>query len=239
MKLPEFLNPARRCRAGTFAAVALVSTVLGFATTGCRAGGSGGGAGPTAVAVTGLEGGSLVFSDDFDGASLSDAWRARGDAWGVEDGWVRVQGARNDALWLSVPLPERVRVEFRAKSLSQDGDIKFEIFGDGATHESGYVGIFGGWNNRLNIIARLDEHGDDRVVGAEGRSVEIGREYAHAIVRDGDAVRWYIDGEHFLSFEDEAPLRGAAHAHFGFNNWDSDLRFTGFRVYDLAAVPEP
>ena len=43
-----------------------------------------------------------------------------------------------------------------ASSESPDGDIKFEVFGDGAKHESGYIAIFGGWQNRLNIIARLE-----------------------------------------------------------------------------------
>jgi hypothetical protein len=183
----------------------------------------------------GLTGGTLVFEDDFSGESVGPHWSTGFEGWRQEDGELLVQGARNDALWLSEPLPERFRVTFTARSDSEEGDLKFEILGDGQTHESGYVGIFGGWNNRLNIIARLDEHGDDRHVGAFGQSVEPGRTYEMAVVRTDHRLRWYVDGEHFLTYDDPEPLGGEGHRHFGFNNWNSPVRFGALRVYDLSS----
>ena len=72
----------------------------------------------------------LVFEDDFERDDVGDAWRAQGDAWSIDDGWLTVEGARNDALWLKTKLPERVRIEFDAMSMSEEGDLKFEVFGD-------------------------------------------------------------------------------------------------------------
>ena len=68
-------------------------------------------------------------------------------------------GVKNNPLWLKAKLPENVAVDFDVRSMSPEGDIKCEIFGDGSDHASGYVLIHGGWNNSISIIARLDEHG--------------------------------------------------------------------------------
>ncbi len=179
--------------------------------------------------------GELVYEDDFSGDEVGSDWQTGFEGWSVEDGALQVQGAHNDALWLQEPLPESFRVNFRAKSDSEEGDIKFEILGDGETHESGYVGIFGGWSNQLNIIARLDEHGDDRLVGASEMSVEPGRVYEMDVVRTDGRLRWYIDGDLFLTYDDSEPLRGDGHRHFGFNNWEAPLTFEELRIYDLAS----
>ena len=184
-----------------------------------------------------LAGGTLVFEDAFDEGGLSDRWVGPRTRWAVEDGQLVVSGARNDALWLEVPLPDRVRIEFDATSRSEEGDIKFEVFGDGRTHESGYIGIFGGWNNRVNVIARLDEHGDDRQIGAAGVQVEPGRVYRNQIVRTDGTLRWYVDGSLFLRYVDPAPLAGEGHDRFGFNNWNAPLAFDNVRVYDLGTAP--
>lgn len=181
--------------------------------------------------------GAVVYEADFTGDELGEEWETGYDGWEVDDGAVRVQGAHNDALWLQQPLPEKFRVSFRAQSDSEEGDIKFEILGDGATHESGYVGIYGGWDNRLNIIARLDEHGDDRLVGAEDMRVEPGRTYRMDVVRTDNRLRWYVDEQPFLTYEDDDPLRGDEHRYFGFNNWESSLTFDDLRIYDLSRQP--
>lgn len=176
----------------------------------------------------------LVFSDDFERDTFGESWRTASDTWSLVDGEVSVAGARNEGLWLTVPLPEDVRIEFTARALAPEGDLKFEVFTDGAAHQSGYVGIFGGWDNRLNIIARLDEHGDDRLVGADGVHVEVGRDYTFRIERTDHRVRWSIDGEPFLTYDDPAPLTGEGHQFFGFNDWESPVRFDDVRVWDLS-----
>ncbi len=185
----------------------------------------------------GLKGGALVFEDRFEGEALSGDWAGGGGGlWSIVGGEVRTQRARNEALWLKRPMPDRVRVEFDVRSDSDDGDIKVEIFGDGERHQSGYILIFGGWKNRINTIARLDEHGADRQQGAEGVRVERGRVYKMAVVRTDHRVRWYLDrdkGERLLVFEDKAPLVGDGHRHFGFNDWEVPLFFDNVRVFDL------
>lgn len=178
-------------------------------------------------------GGELIYEEDFTGQTLGDEWHTGYEGWEIVDDTLHVQGAHNDALWLQEPLPEKFRVSFTARSQSAAGDIKFEILGDGRTHESGYVGIFGGWNNQLNIIARLDEHGDDRLEGAPEHTVQPGRTYDMDVVRTDDRLRWYVDGELFLSYDDASPLRGDGHRYFAFNNWETPLYFDDFRIYDL------
>lgn len=176
---------------------------------------------------------TLVFSDDFERDTFGAHWSTTSEAWSLVDGEVHVAGARNEGLWLTEPLPENVRISFDARALSEEGDIKFEVFTDGATHQSGYVGIFGGWDNQLNIIARLDEHGDDRLVGAQGRYVELERNYTLTIERTDQRVQWSIDGEPFITYDDPEPLRGEGHEYFGFNDWDSPVRFDNLKVWDL------
>ncbi|MFT6398882.1 MAG: hypothetical protein ACJAYU_003644 [Bradymonadia bacterium] len=176
----------------------------------------------------------LVFSDDFERPDFGDSWQTTSATWKIEEGWVMGGGARNEGMWLSSALPAQVRLSFDAQALSEEGDLKFEMFADGTTHQSGYVGIFGGWDNRLNIIARLDEHGDDRLVGAEGQHVEVGKTYRFQIERTDNRMRWSIDGVDFITFDDSDPLTGAGHAYFGFNNWESPVRFDNVEVWDLA-----
>ena len=106
-----------------------------------------------------LTGGKLVYSEDFEGSGMPSDWSTKSPVWKVAQGKLTGARAENEGVWLSHPLPEQVRVTFDVSSASSDGDIKFEIFNDGKTHQSGYIGIFGGWKNSLNIIARLNEIG--------------------------------------------------------------------------------
>jgi len=181
------------------------------------------------------------FVDDFERDSLGDAYRSTGPLrlYRLEGGELHVEGARNRPLWLARKLPRDVRVEFTARSESPAGDIKVEIFGDGvskATSASytatGYVIIFGGWNNSRNIIARLDEHGEDRVVGKTKR-VEPGKNYKFLIERRGNLLTVAIDGEEIMRLEDPEPLYGRGHDHFAFNNWSTKLAFDDLRITPL------
>lgn len=181
--------------------------------------------------------GALIFSDDFERAEIGDAWsRGTGEAgagkWTIRDGWVHGSDIKNDPLWYNEPLPRHVRVEFDAKALSQTGDLKVEIFGDGQNHASGYVLIFGGWDNTLDVIARLDEHGDDRKARSSMK-VEPNRVYKMAVERRGKVLAWFIDGKPFMHYDDSSPLQGPKNGHFAFNDWAAPVAFDNFRVFEL------
>ena len=179
----------------------------------------------------------LVFSDQFERSSLGSKWR-RGTGengsgkWQIEDGWLTASDIKNDPLWLAQKLPEKVRVEFDAVAESAEGDLKAEIFGDGEHHATGYILIMGGWSNQLDVIARLDEHGDDRQEQPSVK-VEPKQVYRWAIERTNGTLRWYIDGELLMTYEDDQPLRGEGHRHFAFNDWTAPVKFDNVRIYRL------
>lgn len=179
------------------------------------------------------------FVDDFDRAALGEVWNDTGGGWRIVDGELRGRNARNRPLWLRRTLPRDVRVELDARSASPEGDLKFELFGDGvsrATAQSyvatGYVVIFGGWNNTTNVLARLDEHGDDRVVGPRKR-VEPGHTYHMVAERRGSVLTITVDGEELLRMDDPDPLEGRGHDHFGFNDWEAEVYFDDLRITPL------
>ncbi|MBX7196658.1 MAG: DUF1080 domain-containing protein [Sandaracinaceae bacterium] len=179
------------------------------------------------------------YSDDFEREELGELWNNTGASWRIVDGELVIRNSRNRPLWLRRALPHDVRVEFDVRSLSPEGDIKCEIFGDGtsrATSESytatSYVVIFGGWGNQLNVLARLDEHGADRI---EARSphVEPGRTYHIKIERRGATITAWVDDQELVSMTDPDPLEGRGHDHFGFNDWEAEIHFDNLRITPL------
>jgi len=101
---------------------------------------------------------AVPYEDKFDRASLGDAWWSNGGHWRIVDGQLFSPGVGNNPLWLKARLPQDVRIEFDARSEGPDGDIKWELNGDGRTHSTGYVFLFGAWHNRESRICKLDEH---------------------------------------------------------------------------------
>ncbi len=192
---------------------------------------------------------SGAWRDDFDRKHLGGNYYKSGGSYRIVDdpatdapGVLEVTGAYNHPLWLRKKLPREVEIELDAWSLSPEGDLKVEVFGDGLSHarnkgaytSSGYVLIMGGWGNSKSILARLDEHGTD-VAERRHPKVELGKRYHWKIVRKGNRIDWYVDDmtTPFLSYEDPRPLEGEGHEYFGFNNWQSDAFFDNLVVTPL------
>lgn len=183
--------------------------------------------------------GAKGFHDEFERTELGESWNNTGASYAIRDGKLRIKGARNKPLWLRRTLPRDVRVEFEVRSESPEGDIKVELFGDGVSKAekasytaSGYVVIFGGWNNSLNAIARMDEHGNDRAVGPTYKVVQ-GQTYPMKIERRGATIRAWAGARELASMTDPDPLVGVGHDHFGFNDWQSELWFDNLRITPL------
>ena len=171
--------------------------------------------------------------------------------WHIENGRLCGEHAHNHGLWLKRTLPVNARIEFDAVSFSPDGDLKAEFWGDGRsyatalsyTNATSYLTIFGGWHNKFHVLARINEHGNDRkeitVVDLNSddvreRPVVAGQVYRFKVERnDGKSVRWWIDGNEMLTYSDTAPLAGIGHDHFGFNDWDVKVCFDNVRVVPL------
>jgi hypothetical protein len=175
--------------------------------------------------------GKIILTERFDGPLGARFTDTSDGAYAVVGGKLRAKGAYNHPLWLNAKLPGDARIDFTARSASPDVDIKVEVFGDGKSYAktasytaTSYVLVLGAWHNSRSIIARMNEHGKDRKVRKQP-TAEVGRTYAFCVIRRGNALTWYLDGERFLGFDDPEPLRGAGHESFAFNNWESEVTF--------------
>lgn len=101
---------------------------------------------------------AVPLKETFDRAALGDDWWSNGGHWRIVDGQLYSPGVGNNPLWLKARLPADARIEFDLRSEGPDGDAKWEAWGDGRNHATGYVFLFGAWKNRENRIAKLDEH---------------------------------------------------------------------------------
>jgi hypothetical protein len=180
-----------------------------------------------------------IFADDFSRAELGPEWRTTGPGARIVDGALEVEGLRNHPVWLARPLPDALRIEFDATALADEGDIKVELAGDGESFAraasyvaSGYVMIFGGWNNSTNALVRRDEHGGDRRT-ANRPKVEPGRRYHIVLTRDDGQIRWELDGEELLTYDDPDPLVGPGQQHFAFGGWEARVRFDNLVISSL------
>jgi hypothetical protein len=181
-----------------------------------------------------------AWSDDFARDVVGTNYYNTGGGYRISGGALSTRGSHNHPLWLRKKLPRDVRIELTAWSDSPAGDIKVEVFGDGKSYDqdggrytaTGYVLVFGGWNNSKSLIARRDEHGKELVEKQPHVRVEPGRRYRWTITRTGKVIEWEIDGAPFLRYDDRSPLEGPGHEYFAFNNWESDSWFD-----DLVITP--
>lgn len=180
-----------------------------------------------------------AFTDDFERSEIGSNYRATADVYRIKDGALNVARSYNHPLWLRKKLPTDATIEFDCWSRSAAGDIKVEIWGDGesfahdrgAYTSSGYVFIFGGWNNSKSLIARGNEHGQDVISRVEPK-VELGRHYHWKIVKKGGHIDWFVDDmtKPFLTLEDKSPYAGVGHEYFGINDWESELWFDNLSI---------
>lgn len=205
------------------------------------------------VACSSKPAASVPYRQDF-AATLGPEWHSTSKGWRVADGALQNDGARNVPLWLSLALPDDVRISMTAKSQSPAVDMKFEVFGDGENHASGYIVILGGWKNTKSIIARLDEHGPERSSDEDERLRATGLDPSFAGNRDqtlrtdkalpnhayrlrferkGGELSFYVDDALYLRFFDPAPLKGSGHDRFAFNNWASRVTFDDLVIEPL------
>lgn len=63
--------------------------------------------------------------------------------------------------------------------------------------------------------------------------VQQGRKYHWRIERRGALLRWSIDGQLFMQFDDPFPLSGKRHDRFGFSSWESQLYFDNLSIAPL------
>ena len=184
-------------------------------------------------------GSSEPFADDFNRTELGDRW-AKAGTWRIEDGKLWSRGDRNEALWLKYDLPRDVQIEFDAQSAVPAVDIKCELYGNGRDHQSGYVIINGGWNNSVSIIARLAEHELDEVpVGSvpykRAAGLSPNKVYQWKIVRRGNVITQFLDGEKDLERKDDDGLYSPNNNKFAFNNWSALVWFDNLKITPLPA----
>jgi hypothetical protein len=195
-----------------------------------------------------------AVATDGPASDLGPNWTQAGTtAWRIDNGKLCGQDAKNHGIWLNKVLPVNARIEFDAMSDSQDGDMKAEVWGDGQsaatslsyTNATSYLAILGGWHNKFHVLARINEHGDDRKEikvdktsdDPRQKPVTRGQIYHFKIERsDGKTVKWSIDGVEMSAFVDSSPLAGAGHDHFGFNDWDAKVCFDNVRVMPISAL---
>ena len=189
------------------------------------------------------------FADRFERDDVGRNYVATGAGYDVVGGALSAKGAHNHPLWLTHRLPRDVRIELDAWSTDRRGDIKIELFGDGRSFDpdgnryvaTGYELIFGGWSNSKSIIARLDEHGDDRMQRDDVHVVPNKR-YRWRIERKGLLLKWFITdldahpdqaAPPFLQMIDQRPLEGPGHDYLGFNSWETDTWFDNLVITPL------
>lgn len=188
-----------------------------------------------------------VFQDDFERPELGADWNALSPRWKIAGGRLCARGARNRGVWLRRPLPTNAVIEIDAIAEADDGDLKVELWGDGKsgatgtsyTNATSYLAILGGWKNSKHVLARLDEHGEDRLEidvdpdsdDERARPVAPGQVYRFRVERsDGRTIRWSVNGAEHFELADPEPLAGPGHEHLGFNNWDAPVCFDNVRI---------
>lgn len=115
---------------------------------------------------------TVPFVDSFDRADVGPNYWSTGGDWRVENGELHEPGVRGNPLWVQAALPDDVAIDFRVRATNNEGELEWELFGDGLNHGSGYTFVFGGFRNQVTALAKFDEQHspvfDPRLVGMQG-----------------------------------------------------------------------
>ena len=175
----------------------------------------------------------LIFKDTFERSEIGENYEIQGGDWRIENGKLRCGTAKNRNLVLkSVDLPQNGIVELTMKSHSDAVDVKFNLWGDGKIHDhgDGYTFILGGWNNRISVISKLHEHEKKRSEKKE--KLEKETLYKIKVERLSNKIKWFVNGELFLEYNDEMPLKvEKGYSKLSFANWKSDVEFDDLKIY--------
>ncbi|MBR4490928.1 hypothetical protein IKP13_09870, partial [bacterium] len=64
--------------------------------------------------------------------------------------------------------------------------------------------------------------------------LEKGRLYKVRVERSSDKIKWFVNGELFLEYNDETPLKVSdGFSKLSFANWKSDVEFDDLKIYSL------
>ncbi len=195
---------------------------------------------------------TAVYENNFESPDLpAEVWNSTSyGAYVVKSGRVCTSKPKNHPLWLRRKLPTNVRVEFDATPLTNNADVKAELFGDGCMFDvegkdylsTGYVGVLGAHNNTEHWLARLYEHGSDlkkTVLDPASPTIDKARLAANTSYHvemsrtDGRTLTLVVNAQLVHTFEDGQPLQGAGHDHFAFNGWEAAVCFDNLKVTPL------
>jgi hypothetical protein len=178
----------------------------------------------------------IVFEDTFERSELGKNYKIQGGDWKIEEGAVTSSKAENRNLVLTgVTLPQNGVIELTMRSESDGVDVKFNAWGDGGIHDhgDGYSFILGGWQNRVSVISKLHEHEKKRVENRE--KLEKGKKYKVRVARNGNNIKWFVDGRLFLEYDDPNPLKTSdGYSRLSFGNWRSKVFFDDLKIYKYA-----
>lgn len=173
------------------------------------------------------------FSENFERAQLGPNWRDSGGSYRIVNGELVASHAANHPIWLRKQLPRDISLEFDARTMSPDGDIRVVVFGDGKSanpvgdgcKSTGYELVFGGSKNKLSVMCRGGQVDGGHQRARDDWPVVPGRTYHYYVTRKDGVVSWYIDGHDMMSWTDPEPLTGPGHEGFGFDGGETEVFF--------------
>lgn len=138
-----------------------------------------------------------------------------GDGLNHASGYVLIHGGWNNSVSIIARLDEHGeslgRLEQRARQLAAEQNLpKADVVS---------TGVF-----KADTAMRVE---------ASPYPVQIGRKYRWRIERKGNTLRWLIDGQPFMQFDDPFPLEGEKHNRFGPSSWEAQLFFDNLSIQAL------